>query len=1499
MRVVVSLFGVGHQRVPVVADCAPGARVADLAGALAAVLPAAPQVVPHGRLGVVRDAPVGRVPALWHDGLLLDPSAELTQVGLRQGSSLGLGGPDPVPADEPHGVVEIRVVSGSEAGRVYRLAPGLHTLGRDTHCDVRVVGDEVPTAVAALDIAVDGSVLLQPDPGVLGLRCPAPVRRRPLDGPVVAPAPATARRRERGRRRSTDSSPPGLVELDPEDERPLLALDRVEPEGPTAWPPGASLVVGDVVLEVAQVQAPDASLSPSPDGLTLDYNRPPRLLPPARPSTFRLPTEPRSPERAPFPLAMLVLPVLLGGVMFWFTHNALSLVVLALSPLMALANWSSTRRGGARRHAAAVAEHAERVTRIENEAYDALVAEARARRHDLPDPAQVLLFVTGPRARLWERRRDDPDRLLVRVGTADVPSEVSVHHPARDEHRQVQRWTAPDVPVGVPLAQVGVTGVAGPPDRTRRLAGWMLAQAVAAHTPADLSVVVLAQDEEWAWTRWLPHVRRDDGVPAAVGTDEATQTRRIGELVDLVERRQAAARERDGGLPSPTVLVVLDGARRLRLLPGVVTLLREGPQVGVLALCLDADERALPQECRAVVDLGPSAATVAVHGGDPVDGVRPDLVTDGWFDRLATALAPVRDIGAEDLSTRVPTASRLLEVLQLDPPTAAAVADRWQGPTTRVVVGETGDGPFRLDLRADGPHGLVAGTTGSGKSELLQTLIASLAVVNRPDEMTFVLVDYKGGAAFKDCSRLPHTVGMVTDLDAHLTGRALESLGAELRRREHQLASLGAKDIEDYLAARGPQDPPLPRLVLVIDEFAALVAELPDFVAGLVDIARRGRSLGVHLLLATQRPAGVVSAEIRSNTTLRLALRVTDTADSQDVLDAPDAALIPPSLPGRAYARLSAQSLVPFQASRVGGRPPSAQPGGGVVVAPFDWAHAGRDLPAPAAAGEQEGATDLSALVAAVQEAAASTGAYAPAPPWLEPLPDVLTLAGLDTAGLGPLDLPFGLVDLPDEQRREVATLDLTTAGNLAVVGAPRSGRSTVLRVLAGSVAQRTSPQDVHLYAVDCGNNALLPLVALPHTGAVVTRDQPDRLARLTRRLRAEISRRQQLLAAAGLADVTEQRTAGDEPLPYLLVLLDRWEGFLQAFEDYDSGVLLDLWVQILQEGPAAGVRVVVTGDRSLLVGRVATVTEDRLMLRMPEPSDFAAVGLTPREVPERMGDGRAFRSEGSREVQVALLDDDPAGAAQVAALQSLARAAQPLHPGGPAPFRVDVLPTRITLAESIALPGRTLGPHAVPAGVGGDSLALFGLDALEHGPGALVLGPRRSGRSTALATMATSALQRGWRVGLVLPRRSPLAALADEVAGVLTSEANRDQVREVLSGLLPDDERPSLLLVDDLELVGTDGPLADGIVEHLTHLRDRPALVVGGGTTDELGAAYRGPAAALKRSRSGVLLSPASPNDADVFGVRLPRSALGSTTPGRGVLATAGTWQVVQVPVP
>jgi DNA segregation ATPase FtsK/SpoIIIE, S-DNA-T family len=642
-----------------------------------------------------------------------------------------------------------------------------------------------------------------------------------------------------------------------------------------AWPsncPGDPASIGSHIVNVLSQIVLRPSYRPNPPGAGLEFNRPPRLLPPEITTRFQLPAPPGRPERRPVPVLMAVAPVLLGVGMAYFLRQVYMLAMAAFSPVMLLGSYVSDRRGGRKSHARQLAEYSEHRARVEHEAAEAADAERLRRRHDCPDPAAVASIASGPRRRLWERRRTDPDYLLLRLGTVGLPSAVELTDPAQDEHRRRRYWLISDAPVTVPLAERGVAGIAGPADMPRAAGRWLVAQVAALHSPEDVQVCVLtgiAGQDAWEWVRWLPHCRPALGQNCTVliGTDAETVAARIAELAAIIKARYQALREHGQVRLGPDIVVVFDRSRRLRSLPGAVGILREGPQVGVFSICLDADDWLLPAECQAVAAAGPDGTLTVGQTGEPATApIRPEYVTSAWAERVARSLAPIRDVSGETEDTGLPASCRLLDVLGLDPPDARAIAARWQAGdsgssgsgSTRAVLGACYDGPFGVDLRQDGPHVLIAGTTGAGKSELLQTLIASLACANRPDEMTFVLVDYKGGSAFKDCAHLPHVTGMVTDLDAHLTQRALASLSAELTRRERVLAAAGTKDIEQY-AERGdlqPRHRPLPRLVIVIDEFASLVRDLPDFVTGLVGIAQRGRSLGIHLILATQRPSG-------------------------------------------------------------------------------------------------------------------------------------------------------------------------------------------------------------------------------------------------------------------------------------------------------------------------------------------------------------------------------------------------------------------------------------------------------------------------------------------------------------------------------------------------------------------------------------------------------------------------------------------------------------------
>jgi DNA segregation ATPase FtsK/SpoIIIE, S-DNA-T family len=1384
-----------------------------------------------------------------HDGAVLHLAAG-PGVGAGPGAGAGPGGADVWPSS-PSGGPDLVVVAGPDAGRQLALDGRAATVGRDPGCALRL--DDPTVSRWHLDVAPS------PD-GSWRVRDLGSANGAWVDGDPV--------------HRSATIGPDATIRLGATHLR--LRHDRVE----------------DRPLGAVHLRA---------TGGRVPFNRPPRPATPPALDLLDLPDEPGpSAARRALSLVSIAAPVLLAGVLVWGTGNPRFALFLLLSPVMAVGNWVAGRRQAAAEDRANDRAYRRALGQLDRDLRAASAAERARREVLLPDLAEVVRRVHAPSSQLWQRRPHHDDFLALCAGIGDVPWEPPVQRPRERPPAPVQEVLGRHMrlrgaPVEVDLADGGVVGLVGDRGAALALARALVCQAAVHHGPADLAVTVVAGRDrvcDWDWAKWLPHVSaahvsaarvasahvRD--TTASVRLDEADAQGRhelvVLDDVALLHDRRAPARHLLRGGHHPVAGIVLaDSADQL---PAVTTTVIELPSG-----CGDARLRR-PQEAWEVAEL--------VIGG----------CTERTARALARTLARYEDPELEAASAGLPRRVRLLSLLGMEDLDVAVIEGAWAAgpadPPLAVPIGVGDEGVVELDLVADGPHGLIAGTTGSGKSELLRSLVAGLAARVDPDHLVFVLVDFKGGSAFDRCADLPHTVGAVTDLDGHLGERALRSLEAELRHRERVLRAAGAQDLSSYLRAGAPAGP-LPRLLVVIDEFATLATELPDLLGALVGIAQRGRSLGVHLLLATQRPSGSVTADIKANTDLRVALRVQDANDSTDIIGRGDAAGLARAIPGRAYIRwgsgavtlvqtpLATASAPPARRDALGVRPfrfaPSSDPAADAAATVPDAAATVPDagLEADARlevdAGLEAGAgpSDLDRLVATIGAAFARSGRRAPRRPWLEMLPDHLTLPDLialdgvgdDTTldgGAATVGAVVGLADDPDRQRQVPMSWD-AAEGHLGVFGKLGSGTTTTLTTVALSLADRHAPDRLHLHALDLGAGGLAHLAGLPHIGTVVPAADTELRAKLLRSLCRELDRRRELPVEALAVE------------PRVVVLVDGVGSLLAELEGPDGFEEVERFRRLVADGPAVGIALALAGHRvGALPARYAASVPRKLLLEHTDPHELAGVGLRASALPTFVP-GRGIDARSQLVVQVA--DPGPL-AEQVATIRD-----RWAGRSGPRPVRT--LPVCVDAGQ--LPPGRVDGQVLdLPIGLAEEDVVPVALRLLPTGH-ALVAGAPRSGVTSTLALLAhqvRAADPDAVIVGLC-DERSPLYGAGPlDAAGALA-----DLVRVV--GAAAVDERRWVVLVDDAPaLADVDGALAALLS------CGRPGLhVIAAGRTDELRGGFAHWTRPLRRARAGVLLQPNLAADGELLGVRLPRrTPVGLGHPGRGFVVSDATARLAQI---
>nr|BBH95310.1 type VII secretion protein EccC [Thermogemmatispora argillosa] len=1049
------------------------------------------------------------------------------------------------------------------------------------------------------------------------------------------------------------------------------------------------------------------------------FYRPARAYPPRLPSdeiVISAPPTLQPAQSGPLSWLQYLLPVLgsLGSIFFMFTFHTNPLMMMISGGLGGFMIMSGLIMGFIQRRTLKKQQQQQRslyldyLERVRKHLLW-LAKEQRLVEQRLYPSYEELAERVERREYLWERRPTDFDFMMTRIGFGpgplccplrlDMSSANFMVQYVPELRAQAEALVAEysylnDVAALIPLRSFGTLAISGNLSAGRALARAIICQLVAFHAPEDVRCLVYFPGEhveEWNWLKWLPHVRRLHQVKAEhryapeqlcmlATTIEDLQQLLKQQIKPEVERRTKLSEEagsdeqqrrRAAQASLPHLVVVLDSFsphEPIGQLPELELLFARASQAGTTVICLVEDRYHEPAAIQARLELsevGGLHFEEIAYGGRRMEGLLPDHVEPALCERIARSLAPLTlsEASQQDLSQDI----RLLELLEIPSADSIELSRCWQATEgeheklLRVPIGRRADGhPLLLDLKeaADkgmGPHGLIVGATGSGKSELLRTLVSALAITHDPRTLNFVLIDFKGGASFNDFQALPHVVGVVTNLqsDLALVDRVYAALLGEQQRRQRMLRDAGNLDnIKQYRAKwkMHPEMEPMPHLLIIVDEFAELIAQRSDFLDLFVTMGRVGRSLGLHLLFATQRLEEGRIKGLESHLRYRICLRTYSATESRTVLGTADAYYLP-SVPGIGYFKVDVETYELFKCALISvpylplAEQTSLESKIRIFTANgkllhYQQAVGGARHLAPAIAGSAELHTEMDVIIKRIAQAVPPAFTRAIHQVWLPPLPRVLTLdtvlahtehphlTGIYANGspaFGDLRVPVGLVDKPLEQTQEPLWLDFSgTGGHLSIIGAPQSGKSTFLRTLITSFMLTHTPRDVQFYCIDMGGGLLRIFEQAPHVGAVCSKPERDKIRRVVRQMRRVIEEREFLFRERGIDSMTTFRALrqrgelDDVPFGDVFLVIDNFAQFYQDFDQLEPDL-----VEIVSSGLAYGVHLIIATNRWAEVRpRLRDNIGTRLELRLNDPIDSelgrAIASAIPAGVPGR-----------------------------------------------------------------------------------------------------------------------------------------------------------------------------------------------------------------------------------------------------------------------------------------
>lgn len=872
-----------------------------------------------------------------------------------------------------------------------------------------------------------------------------------------------------------------------------------------------------------------------------------------------------------------------------------------------------------------------------------------------PSSQEMLHFTTDNTRRLWEKSSTHADFLSIRAGSGDIgsPNQIETakeeiageHDPLNDKIYELAEnyRLLKDVPVAVSLLRYRMVGLVSEDENIRKgLIRNISLQITAAHPYNDvrLCYVFPGKDlEDMEYAKWLPHTKTPDGKLRMLTCDKKTVGDVMYFLSSVIRERMEESekkKEEENTKVLPHYVIIISDISLVQDETIFKFLMNPPKEVGLSVIVVaDAIDK-IPANCTTIIQKDSDITSCYNTLGEFQESrnLVMDEVSQEQMDTYARELSnfTVREAVG---NSAIPDTITFLDMYKTSKVEELDMYHKWLENRTyesmRSMIGyKAGNQPLYLDIheKYHGPHGLVAGTTGSGKSETLQSYILSLVVNYHPHEVSFILIDYKGGGMAQSFEGLPHLAGMITNLGGNQTNRALLSINAEIKRRQRIFNEYKIKHIDAYieLYRNGEAEEPMPHLLIIADEFAELKKEQPDFVRALVSAARVGRSLGVNLILATQKPSGVVDDEIWSNTRFRLCLRVADKQDSNEMLKRTDAAYITGT--GRGFLQVGNDEIFEEFQSGWSGAPYTPEEdfnADSKAKAEIINLIGKAEVIKKKKKGKSDNIQKFTQLDAVVKYAAKVQNEQNIAPLkqiWLPPLPKMLCLEDLDFVwNRDEVLLPIGLCDDPENQRQFTVFADFVRDGHMIICGSSGSGKTTLVETMLYGAATAYGPNQINFYIADFSSRTLPVFGKLPHTGCVCMEGDDEKIEEMITFLQKNLSERKKKFAEKGMGSFRDYNTQYKD-FPILLFVVDNYAAFADSYDQYE-----DAFVQFSREAASYGIYMIITCNNAGDVrSRITQNITCGIGLQLPDRFEYDAVLGTRSEImPEDKTTGRGL----------------------------------------------------------------------------------------------------------------------------------------------------------------------------------------------------------------------------------------------------------------------------------